>query len=335
MALTVLFAVLAAFCNALGSVLQRKGTRSQPFEEAMSVRLLWRLVHQLPWLGGIVFMLGGFGLQVAALSTGPISLVQPVLVAEMGLTLVLSAMLLGSSMHTREWTAVFGMNTGIALLLVALRPTGGDTRGVTGPTWALGCLVTLAVIVGTVVLAHRYRYAHRAAYLGIAAGMFFGFIAVLVSGVTGAFAGGPKAVLSAWQTYALIVAGPTGFFLLQVTLRAGALVASQPGLTLANPLVGIGWGVAVFGEDVRGGGWIALEVLGFSLIAACTLLLARSASLRGSAGAYEETEGRADGEDAGNTGESGFLEVAEDAEDTAVESGVDTDASSDRNQENH
>lgn len=254
MALTVLFAVLAAFCNALGSVLQRKGTRSQPFEEAMSVRLLWRLVHQLPWLGGIVFMLGGFGLQVAALSTGPISLVQPVLVAEMGLTLVLSAMLLGSSMHTREWTAVFGMNTGIALLLVALRPTGGDTRGVTGPTWALGCLVTLAVIVGTVVLAHRYRYAHRAAYLGIAAGMFFGFIAVLVSGVTGAFAGGPKAVLSAWQTYALIVAGPTGFFLLQVTLRAGTLVASQPGLTLANPLVGIGWGVAVFGEDVRGGG---------------------------------------------------------------------------------
>ncbi len=335
MVLTVLFAGLAAFCNALGSVLQRKGACSQPFDDAMSLRLLWRFVHQLPWLGGIAFMFGGFVLQVAALSTGPISLVQPVLVAEMGFTLVLSAMLLGSSMHTREWTAVIGMNSGIALLSLALRPTGGDTRQVSGPTWALGCAVTLVVITGLVLLAHRYHYAPRAACLGIAAGMFFGFIAVLVSGITGTFAGGPKAVMTAWQTYALLVAGPAGFFLLQVTLRVGSLVASQPGLTLANPLVGIGWGVAVFGEDVRGGGWVAVEIVGFALITACALLLARSPSLHGFAGAYEETEGSVEGE------VEGEAESAEPPESTGLTGSTEdtaaseADESSDRNQENH
>lgn len=291
MILPVLFAVAAALANALGSVLQRRGARRQPEDESMSVRLLWDMAHQPAWVGGIACMLIGFGFQVAALSTGPISLVQPILVGELGFTLLLSAVLLGARLHTREWTAVVGMNGGIALLLVALRPSGGDTRGVTGPTWAAGCAITLAVIAALVLLAHRFHYAHRAAYLGIASGLFFGFLAVLVSGVTGTFAGGVQAVFSSWPVYAVLAAGPVGFFLLQTTLRAGSLVASQPGLTLSNPVVGIGWGVAVFGEQVRGGGWIAAELLGFALIAACTLLLARSPSLHGAAGAYEEREG--------------------------------------------
>ena len=74
----------------------------------------------------------------------------------------------------------------------------------------------------------------------------------------------------------MLVAGPTGFFLLQNALRAGPLVASQPGLTLANPLVALGWGVAVFGEHVRGGAWILGEVAGAGIVAACTVVLARS-----------------------------------------------------------
>ncbi len=303
MLVTVVLAVSAALCNAFGSVLQRKGARAQPGDESMSPRLLWNLAHSPAWAGGIAFMLAGFGFQVAALSTGPISFVQPVLAAELGFTLVLSAMLLGARPHAREWTAVLGMNGGIALLLVALQPTGGDPRQVSGQEWALGCAVTFTLIGGFVLVAYRHRYAHRAAYLGIASGVFFGFLAVLVAGVAGALQAGAGAVLSAWQTYAVVVAGPVSFLSLQATLRAGSLVASQPGLTLANPVVGIGWGVAVFGEQVRGGGWIAVEVAGFALIAGCTLLLARSPSLRGSAGAQEETEGRADSADpAGSTG---------------------------------
>ena len=52
-----------------------------------------------------------------------------------------------------------------------------------------------------------------------------------------------------WQTYVLIVLGPTFFFLLQKTMQAGRLIASQPALTLTNPIVAGGFGIAVFGEQ--------------------------------------------------------------------------------------
>lgn len=332
MVLTVLCAVSAALCNALGSVLQRRGARAQPDEARMSVRLLWNLAHSPSWLGGIGFMLAGLGFQVAALSTGPISLVQPILVAELGFTLVLTAILLGARLHPREWTAVLGMNGGIALLLVAAQPGGGDPRQVTGPVWVAGCAITLACVGGFVWLAFRYRYAHRAAYLGIAAGLLFGFLAVLVAGVTGAFPAGLGGVLSAWQTYAVLLVGPTSFLLLQVTLRAGSLVASQPGLTLANPVVGIGWGVVVFGEQVRGGAWITAQIAGFAIIAACTLLLARSPSLHGSAGAHEDADGTAR-DDTGDTEERDGIEAGDGTGDGT--GAPERSPSWDRNQENH
>ncbi|PXY28300.1 hypothetical protein BAY60_10460 [Prauserella muralis] len=288
--LSVVFAVLAALANATSSVLQRKGARRQSEDRSMSLRMLWDLAHEPPWLAGVVAILTGFVLQAAALATGPITLIQPLLVTELGFTLVLSRLLLRAGVHAREWSAAAGMTAGIALLLVSLRPRSGDVRAVPLLEWGLAGGVTLALIGALIVVAFRKHYAHRAAYLGIASGMYFGFLAALVSGMTAAFAGGIGAVFGAWQTYAVLVVGPLGFVLLQNTLRAGSLVASQPGLTLANPLVSIGWGVVVFGEQVRGGGWIAGQVIGAALIAACTILLARSPVLQGSEGATEEDE---------------------------------------------
>lgn len=333
MVVTVVCAVLAAFVNALGSVLQRKGTLAESADRRMSVGLLWDLVHRGAWVGGIASMLAGFGFQAAALATGPISLVQPILVAELSFTLLLSAALLSAELHAREWTAVIGMNAGIALLLVSLRPAGGDPRHIPGTTWLTGCAVTLALIATAVATGYRHHYARRAAYLGVASGLLFGFLAVLMAGVTRAIDDGGTAVLAAWQTYAVVVAGPTGFFLLQATLRAGSLVASQPGLTLANPVVGIGWGVVAFGEDVRGGGWIAGQLAGFLLIATCTVLLAHSRSLHGSAGAYEDIVVEGDAGAAEAAVEAGATEEP-DTDTGRTTEGTDAD-SAERNQENH
>jgi drug/metabolite transporter (DMT)-like permease len=297
--LSVIFAVCAALSNATASVLQRKGARREPRDESMSLAMLWDLVHQPAWVGGVSSILIGFAFQVAALATGPITLIQPILVMELTFTMVLSSVVLRAQLHAREWAAVVGMSAGVALLLVGLHPSKGDTNSVPGVMWALGSGVTLAVIAILLLLAYRHQYAARAAYLGVSCGLYFGFVAALVAGMTAVIPAGISAVFSAWQTYAIILAGPLGFFLLQSTLRAGRLIASQPGLTLANPLVGIGWGVAVFGEQVRGGGWIAAEVAGAAAVAACTLLLVRSPLLHGSEGVQEEAGAPGDQEEAG------------------------------------
>ncbi|TVT26375.1 hypothetical protein FNH05_31500 [Amycolatopsis rhizosphaerae] len=288
MALSVLLAVLAAAANATASVLQRKGAREAPSEGAFSFGLLWTLAKQPAWIGGITAIAVGFGLQAAALATGPILLIQPILVVELAFTLVLSSAVFHSRLHAREWSAVLGMSAGVAVLLVAFSPSGGDPHGAGALAWAVGCAATVAVTGTLVVLGRRSHHARRAAFLGVATGVWFGFTAALVAGMTSAANAGVAEALGAWQTYSLLVAGPLGFLLLQEALRAGRLVASQPGLTLSNPLASVGWGVGVFGETVRSGPWIVAEIAGAALIAACTVLLARSPLLQGSQGESEQ-----------------------------------------------
>jgi hypothetical protein len=75
-------------------------------------------------------------------------------------------------------------------------------------------------------------------------------------------------------------------FLVQSALNAGGLIAAQPGLTLADPVISVLWGVFAFHENVRGGWYIAPEVAAAALLAAAVVTLARSPLL---ADAADET----------------------------------------------
>lgn len=239
--LAIALAVAAALLNAVASVLQRWAGRAEPDERAFSIRLLFDLVRQPVWIAGIVAIAAGFLAQVAALTLGDIAL-----------------------------------TIGLALFIFCLAPAGGDPLAAPLATWLVGLGVTCAAVAGLVLWGRARKHDQRAAVLGVATGVAFGLIAALASAVGAAYRSGLTGVFAGWQTYAVIVCGPSAFFLLQNALQAGRLVASQPGLTLANPIVSIGWGVGVFGEQVRGGAWIAGSVLGAALIATGTVLLARS-----------------------------------------------------------
>jgi drug/metabolite transporter (DMT)-like permease len=58
-----------------------------------------------------------------------------------------------------------------------------------------------------------------------------------------------------------------------------------------NPLVGVLWGVFVFGERPRGGTWIVGELLGAAVIVAAPLLLVRSPVLQRPAGSARRALG--------------------------------------------
>lgn len=79
-------------------------------------------------------------------------------------------------------------------------------------------------------------------------------------------------------------------FLLQSAMRAGRLLASQPALTLSDPVVAILWGVLVFGEAVRGGLYIVLSVVAAGVVAAAVVVLTRSPLLAGQAGQQEQQD---------------------------------------------
>jgi drug/metabolite transporter (DMT)-like permease len=269
-------ALLAAFANGLSNVMQRKANREQPRELSMRFQLFLNLVRHPWWLGGIVTVILSFLLMVTALRFGRLATVEPVIVLELPLTVLLAAKVFKARLHAREWLAIAGMTTGLAGLIVFLGPTGGDGGTATGTAWALASGLTFLAITCIVVLATRATASRRALLLGAGSGMAVGLTAAFMKGMTAGFGGGITGVLEEWQTYAMVVCGLGSMYLVQNALHAGQLVVAQPGITLADPLVAILWGVFVFHEQISGGGYTVLALLSGLVMAAAAVLLTRS-----------------------------------------------------------
>jgi drug/metabolite transporter (DMT)-like permease len=265
-------AVLAAILNASGDLLQRRATRDEPNPRSGHLRLLLDLARRPAWLGGVVASLVGLGVHVVALSTGELATVQPLLVLEMPLAVIGMSRLFGVSLARRDWIAVALLTLGLAAFVFSLSPTGGDPTQVLGTAWAVGLGVLAALVAAATLIGVFSGRDLRAGMLGLAAGLGYGTTAVLFS----AASGGITALATTWQTWTAIAVGLVSFYLLQNSLNSGLLVATEPGLTLANPLVAVTWGLLLFGEQARTGPWLIGSITGGALLIAGTLLLTRS-----------------------------------------------------------
>jgi drug/metabolite transporter (DMT)-like permease len=286
--LSYFLAVLAACANATSSVLQRKANRKVPQDENASWRQIRRLLHEPVWFAGIAAITVGFLLQASALGAGELAVVEPILVLELPLTLILAARVLGgSAMGWREWGSTLAMTAGLAGLLFFLDPTAGRTDRVHVYVWIIGIGANLA-LVGVLAAWGRKGPAgrgggsdgsssHQAAVFGVAGGSAFGLTAALIKGMTSHFAQGWGAIFASWQLYALVATGALGMFLVQSALNAGRLIAAQPGLTLSDPIISILWGVLAFHEHVRAGLVpLLLAALSTVVMAGAVFALARS-----------------------------------------------------------
>lgn len=276
MGVGLLLAVAAAAGNALGSVLQRMASRHHdPTGDGW--RELVALLRRPVWSAGIAAHVLGFVLQAVALTWAPISAVQPVLIAELPFTLILSALVLRTSMGRRAWGAVVVMAGGVALFLFCLVPRGGDPGSISAFAWVVGTGAVVAVLAVLVVLAHRHRGQHRAVWFGLATGVTYGYNAALLAGLGAAPGEGLAGLLATWQTYGVLVGGTVSFVFLQQALQAGDLVSAQPGITLANPLVALVWGFVVFGESVELDAWLLGATVGAAGVVVGTMVLTRTA----------------------------------------------------------
>lgn len=287
--LGIVLMIVAASLNATASVLQRRASRDEPASKEFSFGMLVDLARRPVWVLGILTMIAGFVVHAVSISVSRIALVQPLLVIELPITLLLASWVFGLRMSGRDWSAIAMQSVGLAAFVACLSPTGGDPAGVPTGTWALALGATVGGVVVLVVLGYRGEREHRAAYLGVATGAAFGLNSSLIAAV-GAAVGQGGSLFTTWQTYGVAVVGPLSFFLLQNALGAGNLVASQPGFTLTNPLVSVAWGLAVFGEHGQGGFYLFGSVLGAALITAGSILLARSTLLDPQA-SEQRTEG--------------------------------------------
>jgi drug/metabolite transporter (DMT)-like permease len=290
--MAVVLVLLATIANATALVLQRKAAADSARARGVSAGTLRDMVQRPAWLAGISIFAVAVALQATALSLGSIALVQPVLVMELPFTLLLGWLVLGGALRRQEWVAVAIMSVGLVTLLVTLQPSGGDALGAGVLVWILGALVTLGMLGITSAAARRSPTVAGAAFYGVAAGIGSGFVAVIVKAMTEALArGGLGAVLTTWQSYLLVPVAPAAFLTLQHALRAGRLLASQPGLILGNPLLSSIWGIGLLGEEVNGGAAVVGGLAGAVLLTVGVFLLSRSPLLAAQEGGPRERSG--------------------------------------------
>jgi drug/metabolite transporter (DMT)-like permease len=272
-------ALAGALVYGVTGVLQQRSARRVEHGTSGQVGFVRGLIGQPLWLFSTIGSVAGFGLQGLALGSGPIVLVQPLLV-----TGVLFAALTGFLLGHRpvDWPLMGSLVLtagGLAAFLLFARPSAGDATLTVGEVLPLA--VTLFVLlIGCIALARRTEGLSRALALALAAGIVYGVTAAVAKVTIAEFAaGGLRGGLTHWSPWALVVLGPLGFLLNQNAFRESELVSPTLAvITVTDPLVGIGIGVLWLSESIgRSPGAVVGEVLGLAAMALGVWLVAHRA----------------------------------------------------------
>lgn len=258
--LPALLALGSALLVALGTVIRHRASVTS------GIGVLW-------WVGAVTAV-AGFVLQAAALATGPVLLVQPIIVLAVAFAIPMDAAFSKVRIQPGQWLWAGLLVTGVAAFVVFARPV----RSKIGPqTWILALVVCvlLAILVAMVVHSERSPGTHRALLRGTVAGSMFGIAAVLVNALGHRWEH-PVRLLGSRALYLLILVALIGLYFQQRAFLAGAVHASFPALTIAELLVSMALGLAILGEKFNRHTWAtAVSLAGLTLTVIAVLRLAR------------------------------------------------------------
>ncbi|MFF9096573.1 MULTISPECIES: DMT family transporter [unclassified Streptomyces] len=263
--LAACFAVLGAASNAVGTAFQRKAASTVP--SGGGLRLLLALARRPAWIIGICGVLLSATCQALALLNGPMALVQPLFILELPFALLIAARLMHRGMPSAGWWAVAAVVAGLAMILASAAPSGGGNEAPM-TRWVPVLVLCLGTMGAAVVAARPGRPPlFRAAALAAAAAIGNALTAALLKTASDSFAeGGLPVFLSTWQTYGFALVGAAALLLLENSLQAGSLAASQPALTIGDATVSLLLGITLFEEHIRTGWWLLPEALGLGCI---------------------------------------------------------------------
>ncbi len=280
--MAIIFAALAAFTNAVTSVLQRIGVETAPQSSALRASLIGHAVRQKIWLIGFGLSLVQFGFAATALKHGQLSTVQPVLTTELLFLLLVLAIWFRYRLGAREWIGAVTVVAGLGGFFVAAHPHGGQLLP-SNSQWVVATLAVAGAVAASVLASLNGPRWWRAASLGAATAVTATYTAALTKAITGYLNHGWSSVFSHFEPYMLAVAGIGTVFLLQSALHAGPITASRTTLVTLNPLISILLGVTLFGDVLRSGAlWVVFEALALAVLIVGVVVLTRSPLVAGS-----------------------------------------------------
>jgi drug/metabolite transporter (DMT)-like permease len=276
--IAVLLALGAAFFIAIGDVIHQRSAHEVTDEPVGHVELFKRLLRDGQWWLGSIVAAVGFALQAAALGFGSVLLVQALLVTSLLFALPINARLTHRRVTRWEWMWAALLAAAVAVIVMVGNPTAGHSRA-SFETWTAVIAVLGPALVLCVVGARIWSGPVSAVLLALVSGALWGVFAVLTKGVVDRLDDGLWELLRTPELYVWALVAIAGTAWQQSSFRAGALTASLPTMTVAEPVVGSVLGIVVLGETLRPGdaGWLTL------IVAVAVMVIATAALARGEA----------------------------------------------------
>jgi drug/metabolite transporter (DMT)-like permease len=280
-ALGVLALVLSfatALCFAAGYVLQYHEAHQAPDRLFLSPKLLLELARHKIWLAGIAVMFVGGGLQAAALATGSLAVVEPILCTSLLFALPLSAAWRRERLTRRDWLGAAAVCVGLGLLLGVGAPSVGKPS-MPQSEWLLVTLAAWGAALACVSIGKRTTAATpRAALIGAASGILSGLQDALTHYTLHEMsAHGTFSQTFTWQLWVQIAASFYSLALAQSAYKAGPLTAGLPMIAVGEPVVGMLIGVVALSEHLNASpAALTFECIGAVVMVAGTWMLCRS-----------------------------------------------------------
>jgi drug/metabolite transporter (DMT)-like permease len=281
MAMAFALAVLAAFTNALSVVFQRIGVQNAPGNTKIGLGLFREAFRHPIWFAGLALIVAGFLLQAGALRFGQLSSVQPIVTTELLFLVLILGVWFRYHLTWREWAGALAAAGGLAAFLVIAAP-GGGTVMPTLRSWMLLVVVVGLIVVVTSVLGFTGPRWFRASMFGASGAMMFAISAALTKQFTTLVTEGWGHVFTNWTPYALVATGLIGLLLIQSSLHAGPITASQGTLTIVDPVASVLIGIWLFHDRLHTAQWrLAVEFVAIAVVVAGVMVLARSPLVAG------------------------------------------------------
>jgi len=243
-----------------------------------------RLARDPRWLASVVGDTVGLVLQIVALATGPVLLVQPLLVLAVPVALPVGRLLGGPAPTRGDYAACVGILGALAVFF-ALVGNPGQASPLPA-AHALWATVAAAAIGAVLLLAVRAASSTvRAAVYGAVAGAWFGLVGVLLDSVATTWQrSGPGALTDpdGWvPLVCLLLVGAAALVLTQVSFQVGSLAASFPANEATAPVVAVVLGAALLHERLPLSPWHVVAYL----VCVAVVVVSTAQLARGMAGA--------------------------------------------------
>ena len=269
------FAYLAGFGCAIAygiaTVLEQIGARREAMAKKFSATFLFKLLHQLPYMLGILLDAVGWLLSLAAVRELPLFLTQSLIASSLVVTSLIDRFFLHTIVSRTEKVAMGMVLLGLILLAVTATPT---TSALTNQTFRDFLVIMPGFLAVAGVLLINYDFAkQKATLLTVVAGLAFGGTSLTARAANLSHLG--IHTLFEPMVLALITYGIVGMILFSTALQRDSLSRLNSPLFATQVAVPSTLGIFFLGDSIRSGLWF-IAGIGLAIVFAGTLIIALS-----------------------------------------------------------